>query len=55
MAGDGQGERQPERGQEDPEAIVRRFFYFLRDVPRGMLGFEAISGPGGTARAVFFD
>ena len=28
------------------EAIARRFFYFLRDVPRGMLGFEAISDHG---------
>ena len=28
------------------EAIARRFFDFLRDVPRGMLGFEAISGQG---------
>ena len=28
------------------EAIARRFFDFLRDVPRGMLGFEAISDHG---------
>ena len=40
------------------EAIARRFFDFLRDVPRGMLGFEAISDqgegrPGGRLEEVF--
>ena len=28
------------------EAIARRFFDFLRDVPRGIIGFEAISDQG---------
>ena len=28
------------------EAIARRFFDFLRDVPRGMIGFETISDQG---------
>ena len=28
------------------EAIARRFFDFLRDVPRGTIGFEAISDQG---------
>ena len=28
------------------EAIAQRFFDFLKDVPRGMLGFEAISDQG---------
>ena len=40
------------------EAIAQRFFDFLRDVPRGMLGFEAISDqgegrPGGRLEEVF--
>ena len=29
-----------------PEAIARRFFDFFRDVPRGLLCFEATSGQG---------
>ena len=40
------------------EAIARGFFVFFRDVPRGMLGFEAISDqgegrPGGRLEEVF--
>ena len=33
-------------GQRATEAIARRFFDFLRDVPRGIIGFEAISDRG---------
>ena len=33
-------------GQGDTEAIARRFFDFLTDVPHGMLGFEPISAQG---------
>jgi len=33
-------------GQGATEAIARCFFYFLRDVPRGIIGFEAISDQG---------
>ena len=42
-AAQGGGQRS---GPGATEAIARRFFDFLRDVPYGMLGFEAISGQG---------
>ena len=38
---------EPGRGQEATKAIARRYFNFFRDVPRGIIGFEAISGRGG--------
>ena len=38
---------EPGRGQEATKAIARRYFDFFRDVPRGIIGFEAISGQGG--------
>ena len=38
---------EPGRGQEATKAIARRYFDFFRDVPRGIIGFEAISGRGG--------
>ena len=41
---------EPGRGQEATKAIARRYFDFFRDVPRGIIGFEAISGRGGEAR-----
>ena len=43
VGGGGGGQRD---GPGATEAIARRFFDFLRDVPRGMLGFEAISDQG---------
>ena len=41
---------EPGRGQEATKAIARRYLDFFRDVPRGIIGFETISGRGGEAR-----
>ena len=46
----GRPEGGPGHGQEATKAIARRYFDFFRDVPRGIIGFETISGRGGEAR-----
>ena len=45
---------EPGRGQEATKAIARHYFDFFRDVPRGIIGFEAISGRGGGGQRVPF-
>ena len=51
----GDGQRgEPGRGQEATKAIARRYFDFFRDVPRGIIGFETISGRGGEGQRVRF-
>ena len=44
---------EPGRGQEATKAIARRYFDFFRDVPRRIIGFEAISGRGGGQNVPF--
>ena len=43
----GRPEGGPGHGQEATKAIARRYLDFFRDVPRGIIGFETISGRGG--------